>query len=46
MKIADQIVRMMMDMVGLQWRGGHMDGLHAHRMGRCQIARIVLEHRG
>ncbi|MPL94886.1 hypothetical protein SDC9_41045 [bioreactor metagenome] len=44
-KEARQVVRVVLDMRRGGGGGGHMHGLHPHRMRRGQVARIVLEHR-
>ena len=41
-----QVGVMVVDMRGGQRIGGDVDGAHPHGMGGCQIARIILEHRG
>ena len=37
---------MVMDVIGRLGLGRHMDRPHPHRMGRSQVAGVVLEHRG
>ena len=40
-----QIVRMVVNMIVARRMGGDMDRPHPHRVGRCQVAQVILEHR-
>ena len=36
----------MLNMQGLQWFGGNMDGAHSHLMRGREIARVIFKHCG